>query len=332
MVPRAVSLNGLISAWLVVSLSACHLGCTSRSGPLVPLREASGIARQGEWLLIVGDDAHGGYFRHPLAEGPEIPLLPARLTWLPLSPPLEAQDLEAIDVLADQRVVALSEELAQLVGEEGVVARYPKELRPIDKRGLEGLAVRRLPGGASRLAVIWEGGIPPSDQPQLAARTRPLILIHDLERGDSSVHVDVRELAEEGAPKASSPGVRWGQVVDLRVPAPPGGRGRCFRAPDLLWHDDRREGWGFLVLLSSEGPERDDRYAVQWLQRFRANGIPYGDPLDLHALVPERLRSGVNWEGLGWLEEGQRLILVHDTPPAGTPTAVVVEVPEAWRH
>lgn len=330
-----------VAAVAAGAVSIAAAGCDAFSGPRVTLSEASGIARDGEWIIVVGDEAHGGYFRHAIAEGPLIPLLSRDLTWVRFGKPLEAQDLESIDVLADGRVVALSEELAVLVGGKGIVARYEKELRPVDRRGLEGLAVRPLRGGASRVAVLWEGGYPPSTVPQVASRLRPLILVHDLARDEEEVEV-VMDMGVRWDP-GSDPdpnlgdvdggargGRRPGRAIDVASPPVPGGEDRCFRAPDLVWHHDPREGWGFILLLSSEGPRKGDRYAVQWLLRVRTDGTSYGAPLDLHAVAPKELRGDHNWEGLGWFEPGRRVVLVHDTPPYGTPTAWVVELPEDW--
>ena len=42
-----------------------------------------------------------------------------------------------------------------------------------------------------------------------------------------------------------------------------------------------------------------------------------------------------NWEGLGWFESGESLVLVHDKKnklPDGNPAAVILPLPEAWRH
>ena len=109
-----------------------------------------------------------------------------------------------------------------------------------------------------------------------------------------------------------------------------------FRAPDLVWHELSRgglENWGFIVLLSSKNALSDRTFAHKWLQRFGRGGQPVGAPVEIQSLLPEqadaKLRTA-NWEGLGWFENGKKLVLIHDEPPNGTPTAVVVDLPKEW--
>ena len=59
--------------------------------------------------------------------------------------------------------------------------------------------------------------------------------------------------------------------------------------------------------------------------RFDTVGRRLGVPLDLNEVLPESLRQR-NWEGLGWYEAGKRLVIVHDSPPPGIPTAYVIDV------
>ncbi len=58
-------------------------------------------------------------------------------------------------------------------------------------------------------------------------------------------------------------------------------------------------------------------------------GRPVGSPVDLKKLVPENIKNA-NWEGLGWFEFGKSLIIVHDKPPKGVPTAFVIDLPNGW--
>jgi len=292
------------------------------------LEEASGITRQGDYLLIVGDGDPGAYYKFPLSrnQGPEIPIDPGRATRVALPKASLALDLEAIDVLADDRIVVLSERLRALLGKNGVIADYDNPLSDFGNRGLEGLAVRRLRDGSSRVAVLWEGGYPEyKDVPaQLQTHVgrlplRPVVWVHDLKAGEAGTEVKSKNAV---------------QVIELEVPKL-GGRepqAQRFRAPDLVWHKQRGNAWGFIVLLSSQTSpkEGNPEYVHMWLQRFRADGRPLGKPLDLKAIIPAQLK-GANWEGLGWFEEGKSLVLIHDKPPKGPPTAFVVNLPDDWK-
>ncbi len=162
----------------------------------VEIREASGIARHGEFLLIVDDSQHGSYFRFHLKgeTGPMIELDPNRLERVPLPHSSMATDLESINVLADGRVVVLSERLRAMFDAEGAVADYGAVLSEFGKRGMEGLAVRPVGEGTSRAAVLWEGGYPQYyDVPeQLRAKVgrqalSPIVQVHDLRPSDRGV-------------------------------------------------------------------------------------------------------------------------------------------------
>jgi hypothetical protein len=294
----------------------------------VVLKEASGVTRLGDELLIVGDEAPGGYYRFKLngQEGKEIPIDPSRVIRVQFPRGCLALDLESIGVLADERVVVLSERLRSLVGEKGVIAEYGNPLAELGNRGLEGLAVRGLEDGSSRIAVLWEGGypvckdLPKQLQGQICGHAmHPVVWIHDIKP-----YAKAGWIGEEDA--------LW--LIDLSVPEPAGlePEAQRFRAPDLVWHNLGKGDWGFIVLLSSENSPRcgKPKYLYKWLQRFTVEGNPYGEPLHLNAIVPENLKDA-NWEGLGWFEEGKSLVIIHDSPPAGQPTAFVVDLPESWR-
>ena len=63
------------------------------------------------------------------------------------------------------------------------------------------------------------------------------------------------------------------------------------------------------------------------LQRVSADGHPVGPSLDLAQAAPELGRR--NWEGLGWFEDGQRLVLVPDQPWTGDAVALVIPL-DTW--
>ncbi len=297
------------------------------------VEEASGITRLDDMLLIVGDKTPGAYFTYPLAktQEPLITLDPALQTQIQLPEGAVAVDLEGIAVLVDGRVVVLSERLRALVGVEGIIAEYGTPLTEFGNRGLEGVAVSPDDHGGSRVAVLWEGGYPDYDQVpeelrRIVGRTplRPVIWVHTIGRGEAKLHV-------------------WSSSVhsiELQVPVPDQTdppNGQRFRAPDLVWHrwkSQSQDELGFIVLLSSENSPSNRKREFrryQWLQRFTLDGKAYGEPLDLATLLPEDLRDR-NWEGLGWQVPNEKLIIVHDAPPYGVPSAYVLVIPNTWRY
>lgn len=321
-----MSANYLIVCLLVLLLSACSGG----TAPSATIVEASGVIRLGDELCIVDDSANGAYFRVRVSErsGPLIPLndfhpvrveLPRVGIWI---------DLEGIECLADGRIVLLSERLRCLVGEhEGLVAEYDYRLTDFGRRGLEGVAVRSLPDGSSRIAVLWEGGYPDPGtlHPQLETEIsglalRPLVFVHDLEPG------------------AIVGRVRWNTAVhtcELDVPIPEGDEPEAqrFRSPDLVWHQrqgDSGNAWGFIVLLSSQNAVEPRQFLHHWLQRFDMEGQPVGAPLDIADFVPGEI-GNANWEGLSWFEPGKRLVLVHEGRGDLQPHAYILTLPPDWQ-
>ena len=288
----------------------------------VPIREASGITRYGNDLLIVDDSQTGAYFRFALAgeRGPVIRLTPERLTRVPLPHASMATDLEAINVLTDGRVVVLSERLRAMFGDDGIVADYGAALSEFGKRGLEGLAVRRGKDNSSLVAVLWEGGYPEYYQVPEQLRSRvgrralqPVVQVHSLASKEDRVQVRGTNLV----------------TLDVPVPRGRGPRAQRFRAPDLVWHRQPNGEWGFITLLSSMNSADRPTYEYHWLQCFSAKGKRVGERLDLDAIVGERLR-GANWEGLSWFEPGKSLVMVHESHPEPVPTAYVVQLPDNW--
>lgn len=295
------------------------------------VKEASGITRVDEDLLIVGDDDPGCYFRFAISgqQGPEIKITPTGVTRVQLPHASLAVDLEAIDVLEDEQIVVLSERLRALVGKDGIIAEYENPLSEFGNRGLEGLAVRRLKDGSSRIAVLWEGGYPEyRDVPRQLRKhvgrvpMCPVIWIHDLKAGKTGA-----EIKDKNKEKYSL------RKIELDVPKPRGQEPQAqrFRAPDLVWHHLGEKGYGFIVLLSSQNsPEvGKTKHMHTWLQRFTIDGRPLGERLDLKGRLPKHLKKA-NWEGLGWFEEGKSLVIIHDEKSKGTPTAFIVELDPAW--
>ncbi len=306
--------------------TACWVGLLIASAGLgqnPPVTEASGITRHGDTLLIVDDGHRGVYFRVHLESdtGPIIRLAEKRIETISLPHAALATDLEAIDVLADGRVVVLSERLRALFGSEGVIAEYDGPMSEFGKKGLEGLAVQPQADGSSKIAVLWEGGYPIYEQvpEQLRRRLgrlpmRPVVQVHSLRAGELDILVRGPNFTEL-------------DVVSPRGRAP---RAQRFRAPDLVWHQGPGGRWGFIVLLSSHNSLGKREYRHHWLQRFSERGSRIGEPIDLDRMMPEDLK-GVNWEGLGWFEKGKSLVIVHESHPAPNAVAYVVQLPPQWQ-
>lgn len=297
--------------------------------PLPDASEASGIVRAGNELLIVSDSDAGAYYRLPLVSGagPVVKIDPAHLTRVSWSAASLATDLESIDVLADGRIVVLSERLRALVAERAIVIEYDDPLADLGERGLEGVAVLSTADRTSRVATIWEGGYPVTTDlpaqlvPMVAKRAlRPVIVVHDLQKGAAG-----QRHRMDRAPREN--------IIELQPPLPAGVEpaAQRFRAPDLVWHSPRPTELGFIVLLNSSSAE-PERYEHIWLQRFGLAGKAVGEPVDVEKLVPEPLR-GMNWEGLAWYEPGRSVILIDDRGGkrrSGPPTAFVVALPHSW--
>jgi hypothetical protein len=318
--------------WGFALLIAVAAASPSAAAPL--LEEASGLARIGDFMAIVSDKDPGAYYEIPLpvTDAGVVKIDPSRVRKVTWPAAAVALDLEGIAILTDGRVVLLSERLRALIGEQDVVAEYDNPLSEFGNRGLEGVAVRPLAGGASRVAVLWEGGYPefhavPPQLQNLNGRRplRPQIWCHTLAAGTSRVRVEL-----------DSAGSLDLERIELKPPLPEGTEpdAQRFRATDLVWHHFSQaasDSWGFIVLLNSGNSPSTGTpvYTHQWLQKFSRSGDPVGPPIDLNQLVPESLRHA-NWEGLAWLEEGSRLVLVHDRPPAGTPSLLIVTLPHGW--
>lgn len=285
------------------------------------------MVRLGSSLLVVDDSEVGAYYRVPL-KGPLPPVIDlsqARVDRIELRQKGLGIDLESIGVLADSRIVLLSERLRSLISDQGIVAEYDSELAEVAKRGLEGLAIRPLPSGASRVAVMWEGGY--GDFGPTGARLQrpsgrgpwlPLIVIHDVPRLGRVGRVRLTDAVA---------------TVELQVPVPAGQEPEAqrFRAPDLCWTRLPDGEWGFIVLLSSQNGVPRPTFAHHWIQRFNLEGQRVGEPLDIAKLVPKEL-AGANWEGLNWWEPGRSLVLVHESNSRLPAHAAFIELPADWRY
>ena len=289
---------------------------------------ASGITRDGNTLLIVADKVPGSYFRFPLSEEKtfQILLLPEKLEKKAIAETAVALDLEGINVLADGRVVVLSETLFSLISETGLVAQYPESFTEFGGIGLEGVAVRKNDDGSSNVAVVWEGGYPEAEKIpfQLKKTVRkivlnPVLILHNIQQNEKNLTLKSKDI----------------KILELQVSKFPGREpdAQRFRAPDLVWSrlpkEDGTSEWGFIVLLSSQNGLPVREYHYLWLQRFDQAGKRFGEPFDLKSKIPESLKS-MNWEGLGWYETGRRLVLTFDNLTEQSPEAIVLDLPEDW--
>ena len=289
----------------------------------------SGITRHGTDLLIVCDKGPSVYYRYPLKNLPQGPIIPIDVSLLqsvPLAGASLPLDLEGIDVLADGRVVAVSESLSALVSEKETVAQYGGPFSELAGMGVEGVAVRRLDGGVSRVAVVWEGGYPEYDKVPIHLRgkisntaLKPVMFIHDIRPNEICGKIKMNPSDQ----------------IELNVPVPKGEEplAQRYRVPDLVWHKWRHQGteeWGIIALLSSRNLAQTQEYLYDELLRFNLKGEPVGKVIDLNDFLPKD-SHGLNWEGLGWYEEGKSVVLTYDNSREQKPFALVVNLPEDWK-
>ena len=299
----------------------------------IPLEQASGITRHKDHLLLVDDEIHGAYYKYAL-RGLEKDLIPIdrnRLIRISFGKAFHAQNLESIDVLADGRIVALSGRLRALVGVDGIIAEYDNIAAELGGIGLEGLAVHRINDDKSIIAVLWEGGF-------ISINAVPMAFYKHYGRHPLKPMIFLHKIYNN----SRLGGLEDLDVIELQVPLEQvNGETYHFRAPDLVWHHWRNSykneiESGFIVLLASEShnpnPTLQKRHMHLWLQRFNRDGRRYGDPFDLRAYLKKTEKTAkfaaANWEGIGWFEEGKRLIIVHDEPSKGIPHAYILDLPE----
>ncbi len=222
----------------------------------------------------------------------------------------------------------------------------------------------KLEDGSSKVAVLWEGGYPEYYAVPLQLRDQvgrfpldPVVVVHKIRNGEMAglVHQPLKYITlNVPEPIGDVPVAQRFRATDLVW---------------HRWHDKEEGGdivQGFIVLLSSENsPTRESgvakKYQIKILQRFNQEGEPVGDPLHINDVCRELLNTiteemrqtmgqklsthiikvrsilqdgdyeNINWEGLGWFEEGESLIVIYDQVPKDPPFAMVIEVPHEWR-
>jgi hypothetical protein len=322
---KKINLSEVIMKLVVLFCTALSLVFSEAQA--VAVIEASGIIRRENQLLIVSDSQYNGYFSYelpqPLLEKGPLVIDSSRkdaLKWIPLPKLSLARDFESIEVLADGRLVLLSEALSSIVDEDGYVLTCQAQMTMIGNRGLEGLAARPIGLGHSLLAMCWEGGhLKKSDMPkQMELKNYvldPVIWIYDLPADASSLYVKEKHLQES---------------VTLAVPQLE--EDLFFRASDLVWNKDSQGDWGFIVLLTGHRPKADKvKFAgVSLLQRYNLEGVAIGDPIKLNEVLETKYQT-LRWEGLAWYEDGKSLVLINDDDPEiGPPVAYILPLLNGW--
>ncbi|MDP6352794.1 MAG: hypothetical protein QF926_07000 [Alphaproteobacteria bacterium] len=181
--------------------------------------------------------------------------------------------------------LVLGEDHGTLGDSRGGAYVFEDEYREICGRGLEGLAVR-WGGGAWDVAVLWEGGFFEPDRPGC---------------GPPGEFAKPRVALLEWVGGKGTDGPYRSFTLDVPLP----GDGQRFRAPDLVWDDNR-----LLVLLAATDAA-DRNFDHTWLQRFDLAGAPVGAPAKLDEIWGAYW-DGKNWEGLDWTLDGASLVMGFD--------------------
>ena len=287
------------------------------------IREASGIARVGESVLIVGDDIPGTYFKVPISsiQGVLTEIKPGMFNRFELFGGEKTTDLEGIEVMADGRIVAISEDRCELYSKDGIVARYPASFIETGNRGLEGLAIREGNSGSSVIAVLWEGGFPIAKlledrHKHLNSISMPIVVfLHTLAK-------DAVDLNPEG------------KLIVLDNPLPPGVKSNeeRFRAPGIVWHrfeTGGEEQWGLIVLMRSLNAE-SSKFSYHYLHLYDLEGNVIAKH-DLGGIFKKYDVLDQNWEGLDWFVGGESLLMVNDNYSGDNPIVMVIDLPEDWK-
>ncbi|MEM8686886.1 MAG: hypothetical protein AAGF81_06140 [Pseudomonadota bacterium] len=327
------------------------------------LQETSGVVRSGDDLLMVGNEDAGTLFRYTMPDPSKrvfaLEAATARYEQIKSGAHL-ARDLEDIAILADKRVVLLSEELSLLLDMNGnIVVDYDGPFASFGNRGLEGVDVRPDATGqgealASRIAVVWEGGNPQRKKllwglqglAEKKGELRPVVLTHTLKAGQTGLSVKAgMKKQKDGKPGHENFRKELkAELFELDVPQPPDhvDQGRVYRVPALVWKKLKvgaETQWGFIALLSVY--KKSQNIDEKRLHKFKANGKRCGKPLKLDALFEDankhrhasapKAKVSWNWEGMSWFDDKRKsLVLVPDRDKDDKASAVVITPAADW--
>ena len=315
----------IVSILIVVSLQL-HFSSSIRADEQdKTITEISGVARRGEKLLLVSDDQPGCYFELKIEDvtAAVIPIDPEKLKRVKMKGCEAASDFESIVVLGDDRIAALSEDLHALysatkVGGKdwGVLAQFNQTVTEFGNRGLEGASVLALPDGASRVAVLWEGGYPAmTSLPEQIQNSLghspllPILIVFEVPRNVTGLFVDDSTSYQQlQTPKLKDAGSSDAAPIPLDSELPKSLEispqneppfAQRYRAPDLvwhIWHNDDAVDTGLIVLLSSEnaplrGSGTKREYKFKDLQRYNLRGKPIGSSIEINELVKPILEA-----------------------------------------
>ncbi|MAT50064.1 MAG: hypothetical protein CMK32_02640 [Porticoccaceae bacterium] len=310
----------------VLAVIVALFAATLVADEAVRRREYSGIAEIDGHLTIVDDQVNGQLIRLQATIDPsqDVALVPVTETGRTSLKQNLATDLESVGVLADGRVVALSERLRCLIDQQGRVIQYPEIYNEIGNRGLEGLAIRA-EGRNSQIAVCWEGGYLQPNDVALELRNRlmgvalhPVVLMHKLS-------ADARPVEMKGVP-----------AYTVRLDSPV--EGYRFRMPDLEWIQMPSGDWGLIGLVSAENPRATkNRFRFHRLVLLKPDHsektlVSVGAPIELSELLGEL--GNANWEGICWWND-HTIVLCYDSFPPGPPRIAVINLRKVrpdWLH
>lgn len=288
---RAAQLTRAVA--MVLILVVCWPASANDDYP----EEPSGIIVHDQWIYIVGNESNDMYFRYPvgLVNGDKrvVSINPDVVAPNPIKiARKDANDLESIAMRGDD-VVVLSEDSMRVYDKNDRWLNYGELaiFKEIDKRGLEGLAVRELPDGTYHVALAHEY-VP---FPNILDEERPLLLVHKSGPDPTNLGHD------EYCP----------QIKQVAIQSPYGGD--TFRCTDLVWcwsTNKKPEGdWGLLLLLSNV--DKDNHPNEKYVHEYDLEGNPVGVPQKLDDLGMPTDLIGENWEGMCWHKN--QLLLVNDT-------------------
>ncbi len=279
------------------------------------VKQASGIAYHNDTLYIVGNDNTNNHriFKYALN------LNPSRLGKFSLKPAIDnvnfpqATDLEGIAFFNNHPVV-LSENSSKIYATDRILVDYynyksPQAQEYENDIGLEGLAIKQINDSISMIATLWEGGS------KRKRRHDPFILIHSLKDSLQEVFIASDSSVQEHLFYQDS------LLKKLGLPAPVKGKGLALRAPELLWY-----GRSLIMLVGVDHP---NHFGKKWLCKVDSTENRYEISECCKLGADDKLGDEVhlNWEGMTWVDDTHRKILLVADEGRELPMRVI-EIPE----